>query len=125
MHPLLLSALIAVESGGNDRAVGKHGELGPLQIKSILVRDVNRFAHTRYAHKDVTNRQVSIDIATRYLAHYGENLSDESLARIWQGGPRGHRNSSTRAYGRRVMRTLRSMEDANRISTEKHHFTVR
>ena len=125
MHPLLLSALIAVESGGNDQARGRHGELGPLQIKSILVRDVNRFAHTHYAHQDVTNRQVSIDIASKYLAHYGENLSDESLARIWQGGPHGHRQSSTRAYGKRVMRTLQSMEDANRISTEKHHFTIR
>ena len=125
MHPLLLSALIAVESGGNDQAKGRHGELGPLQIKSIMVRDVNRFAHTRYTHQQVTNRQVSIDIATRYFAHYGENLSDESLARIWQGGPSGHKKSSTRAYGKRVMRTLRSMDDANRISTEKHHLTVR
>lgn len=125
MHPLLLSALIAVESGGNDMAKGRHGELGPLQIKSIMVRDCNRFAHTHYTHQDVTNRQVSIDIAQKYLAHYGQNLSDESLARIWQGGPRGHRQSATRAYGKRVMRTLQSMEDANRISTEKHHFTVR
>ena len=49
MHPLLLSALIAVESGGNDQAKGRHGELGPLQIKSIMVRDVNRFARTRLA----------------------------------------------------------------------------
>lgn len=125
MHPLLLSALIAVESGGNDQARGRHGELGPLQIKSIMVRDVNRFARTRYAHQDVTNRAISIDIAQKYLAHYGSNLSDESLARIWQGGPSGHRQSGTRAYGKRVMRTLQSMEDANRISTEKHHFTVR
>ena len=125
MHPLLLSALIAVESGGNDLAKGRHGELGPLQIKPILLRDANRIMGTHYAHQDVTNRQVSIDIATRYLAHYGRNLSDESLARLWQGGPSGHRKTSTRAYGKRVMRTLRSMEDANRISTEKHHFTVR
>ena len=125
MHPLLLSALIQVESGGNDQAKGRHGELGPLQIKSIMVRDVNRFARTRYTHQQVTNRQVSIDIAQKYLAHYGPNLSDESLARIWQGGPRGHRKSSSRAYARRVMRELQSMDDANRTSTENHHFTVR
>lgn len=125
MHPLLLSALIAVESGGNDQAKGRHGELGALQIKAILVRDVNRIMGTSYAHQQVTNRQVSIDIATRYLAHYGRNLSDESLARLWQGGPKGLRKASTRAYAKRVMRTLKSMDDANRISTEKHHFTVR
>ena len=118
MHPLLLSALIHVESGGNDFARGRHGELGALQIKPILVRDVNRIMGTHYAHAQVTNRAVSTFIATAYLSHYGKNLSDESLARIWQGGPTGLRKSSTRAYSKRVMREL------NRISTVKHSFTV-
>lgn len=125
MHPLLLSALIAIESGGDDLARGRHGELGPLQIKPIMVRDVNRIMGTSYVHAQVTNRATATFIANAYFAHYGRNLSDESLARIWQGGPRGHLKSSTRAYGKRVMRALQSMEDANRISTEKHHFSIR
>ena len=118
MHPLLLSALIQIESGGNDLAKGRHGELGALQIKPILVRDVNRIMGTHYAHAQVTNRAVSTFIANAYLSHYGKNLSDESLARIWQGGPTGLRKSSTRAYSKRVMREL------NRISTVKESFTV-
>ncbi len=118
MHPLLLSALIQIESGGNDLARGRHGELGALQIKPILVRDVNRIMGTHYAHAQVTNRAVSTFIANAYLSHYGRNLSDESLARIWQGGPKGHRKTSTRAYSKRVMREL------NRISTVKESFTV-
>jgi len=129
MHPLLLSALIAVESGGDDLARGRHGELGALQIKPIMVRDCNRFARTHYAHKDVTNRAVSIDIATKYLAHYGENLSDESLARIWQGGPSGHKRSATRAYGKRVMRELerqRTCKECLQVAfTENGTFTAR
>ena len=125
MHPLLLSALIQIESGGNDLAKGRHGELGALQIKPILVRDVNRIMGTHYAHAQVTNRAVSTFIARSYLSHYGKNLSDENLARIWQGGPKGHRKTSTRAYARRVMRQLQSMDDANRIFTENHHFTAR
>jgi len=106
MHPLLLSALIQIESNGNDHARGKHGELGALQIKPIMVRDVNRLMGTHYAHAQVTNRAVSIFIAESYFSHYGRHLSDESLARIWQGGPKALRKSSTRAYGRRVMREL-------------------
>jgi len=125
MHPLLLSALIQIESGGNDYAKGRHGELGALQIKPILVRDVNRIMGTHYAHNQMTNRAVSTFIARSYLNHYGKNLSDESLARIWQGGPKGHRKTSTRAYSKRVMRQLQSMDDANRIFTETHHFTAR
>ena len=106
MHPLLLSALIQIESNGNDHAKGRHGELGALQIKPILVRDVNRIMGTSYTHAQVTNRAISIFIANSYLAHYGKNLSDESLARLWQGGPKGAKKSSTRAYGRRAMREL-------------------
>lgn len=121
MHPLLLSALIQIESGGNDHAKGRHGELGALQIKPILVRDVNRIMGTHYAHQQVTNRAVSTFIATAYLSHYGKNLSDESLARIWQGGPVGHKKSSTRAYARRVMREL----ERQRNFTEKPTFTAR
>ena len=106
MHPLLLSALIQIESNGNDQAKGRHGELGALQIKPILVRDVNRIMGTHYTHAQVTNRATATFIANAYLSHYGKNLSDESLARLWQGGPRGAKKSSTRAYARRVMREL-------------------
>ena len=125
MHPLLLSALIQIESGGNDLAKGRHGELGALQIKPIMVRDVNRIMGTHYAHQQVTNRAISIFIAESYFAHYGKHLSDESLARLWQGGPKALKRSSSRAYGRRVMRELQSMDKSNRIFTENHHFTAR
>ena len=125
MHPLLLSALIQIESNGNDLARGKHGELGALQIKPIMVRDANRLMGTSYTHAQVTNRATSIFIANAYLSHYGRNLSDESLARLWQGGPKALRKNSTRAYGKRVMRKLQSMENTNRSFTENHHFTAR
>jgi hypothetical protein len=128
MHPLLLSALIQIESHGNDLARGKHGELGALQIKPILVRDVNRIMGTHYAHAQVTNRATATFIANAYLSHYGRNLSDESLARIWQGGPKALRRSSSRAYGRRVMRELerRTVKDSLTVQfTENLTFTAR
>ena len=125
MHPLLLSALIQIESGGNDLAKGRHGELGALQIRPIMVRDVNRIMGTRYTHQQVTNRTISIFIANAYLSHYGKHLSDESLARLWQGGPKGLRKTSTRAYARRVMRKLHALEEANQSFTENHHLTAR
>ena len=90
-----------------------------------MVRDVNRLMGTHYAHAQVTNRTISLFIAHAYLAHYGRNLSDESLARIWQGGPKAIHRSSSRAYGKRAMRELQSMENTNRSFTENHHFTAR
>ena len=118
MHPLLLSALIQIESAGNDLARGRHGELGALQIKPIMVRDVNRLMGTHYAHAQVTNRATATFIANAYLSHYGRNLSDESLARLWQGGPSALKRSSSRAYGRRVMRKLSSLEKQQTIATK-------
>ena len=123
MHPLLLSALIQIESGGNDQAKGRHGELGALQIKPILVRDVNRIMGTSYTHQQVTNRATATFIANAYLSHYGKNLSDESLARLWQGGPKALKKNSTRAYGKRVMRKLDALENSAREQTENHHLT--
>ena len=118
MHPLLLSALIQVESGGNDLARGRHGELGAFQIKPIMVRDVNRIMGTSYAHAQMTNRATATFIARAYLARYGRHLSDESLARIWQGGPQGHHRQSTRAYARRVMRKLSQLENRKQIAKQ-------
>jgi hypothetical protein len=97
MHPLLLSALIQIESHGNDLARGRHGELGALQIKPIMVRDVNRLMGTHYAHAQVTNRAVAKFIAHAYLSHYGKHLSDESLARIWQARHARIRTSNRQA----------------------------
>ena len=118
MHPLLLSALIQIESHGNDLARGRHGELGALQIKPVLVRDVNRIMGTHYAHAQVTNRATATFIANAYLSHYGKHLSDESLARLWQGGPKALRKNASRAYGRRVMRKLSSLEKQQAIATK-------
>ena len=117
MHPLLLSALIQIESGGNDQAKGCHGELGALQIRPILVRDVNRIMGTSYTHAQVTNRATATFIANAYLSHYGRNLSDESLARLWQGGPKALKKNSTRAYARRVMRELERQRTVNESLT--------
>jgi hypothetical protein len=94
-----------------------------------MVRDVNRIMGTSYAHQQVTNRAISIFIAESYFAHYGKHLSDESLARIWQGGPKALKRSSSRAYGRRVMRELerqRTVKDSMTVQfTEKPIFTAR
>ena len=106
MNALLLSALIQVESGGNDYARGKHGELGPLQITPKVVRDVNRIAHAHFQWTRMTNRQESIRVATIYLDHYASGLDDLSRARVWNGGPRGHLKPSTRPYARRIRKEL-------------------
>jgi len=109
----LLPALVKVESNGNPRAVGDSGKaLGELQIWSVVVQDVNRAHGTRYTHRDAFDPVKARDICRRYLAIYctpkrlGRAPTMEDAARIWNGGPNGHKKSATEKYWHKVAQAL-------------------
>ena len=103
----LISALIIVESSGNDLAIGDGGKaIGPLQIHKAVVLDVNRFTGSHYRHQDMTNRAQARAVCEAYLRHYGKGATPEQLARRWNGGPTGDRKTSTEAYWAKVKKHL-------------------
>jgi hypothetical protein len=109
MNTNLIIALIAVESGGNDLAVGDHGRaVGALQIHAEVVQDVNKIAGTHYTHSGMTNRADAVKVCTIYIGHWataarlGRPVTDEDRARIWNGGPNGHKKTSTKQYAEKV-----------------------
>lgn len=113
ISPLLLAALIFVESGGNDMSIGDHGQaFGCLQIHREIVLDVNRITGCHYKHADAFDRDKAIKIATIYLTYYGEHIGHpptlEDYARIWNGGPHGWRNPHTLNYWHRVQSALQN-----------------
>jgi len=102
-------ALIAVESGGRDHAVGDDGNaFGCLQIWQCVVDDVNRVAKTNYIHKDAFSRNDAIFMLEVYIGHYctekrlGRKPTLEDAARIWVGGPNGYKKRSTIKYWLKV-----------------------
>ena len=105
----LISALIAVESHGNDLAIGDQGRaIGPLQIHKAVVTDVNRFTGAHYRHQDMTNRAIARKVCQAYLEHYGKGCTTEQLARKWNGGgPAGDRKTATLPYWRKVEAQLK------------------
>lgn len=104
----LISALIIVESSGNDLAVGDGGKaIGPLQIHRGVVLDVNRITGSNYRHSEMTNRAQARAVCEAYLRHYGKGASTEQLARRWNGGPRGDTRPSTEAYWAKVRKHLK------------------
>jgi len=110
---ILIAALIQVESGGNDRAIGDGGRsLGCLQISDVVVADVRRITGRWVSRTDAWSRQKSIRICVDYLSHYatrerlGYEPRMEDMARIWNGGPNGWRKDSTRDYWRKVQSVL-------------------
>ena len=104
----LISALMIVESSGNDQAIGDNGRaIGPLQIHRSVVLDVNRITGSNYRHSEMTNRLAARAVCQAYLEHYGRGKSLEEQARIWNGGPSGHKKAATVSYWRRVQRNLK------------------
>ena len=109
----LISALIIVESSGNDLAIGDNGRaLGPLQIHRGVVSDVNRITGSHYQWQQMTNRAQARAVCEAYLTHYGKSNSSnrtsiEQLARRWNGGPTGDRKASTVGYWTKVKKHLK------------------
>jgi hypothetical protein len=84
----LWEAVCRVESNGNPLAVGDGGRAaGIAQIWAITVKDVNRFAGTKFTLNDRFDVEKSKAIFQLYVNHYGKGKSDEVKARIWNGGP--------------------------------------
>jgi hypothetical protein len=104
----LITALIAVESSGNDLAIGDNKRaVGPLQIHRGVVLDVNRFTGSHYRWEQMTNRVQARAVCEAYLKHYGKGCTTEQLARRWNGGPTGDRKSATEAYWAKVKKNLK------------------
>ena len=104
----LISALISVESSGNDLAIGDQGRaIGCLQIHKAVVVDVNRITGSNYRHSEMTNRAQARAVCEAYLTHYGRGATTEQLARQWHGGTTGDRKSATEAYWAKVKKNLK------------------
>lgn len=111
----LIAALIQVESGGNDNAIGDknltHKAYGCLQIRQPFCDDVNRVYGSKLKAQDMLgNRALSIDTVRKYWTIY-KCKTDEEKARVVNGGPSAKRPGSaqykaTNGYWARVKARL-------------------
>lgn len=113
---MLIDALIQVESRGNDSAYGdthiKGGEaVGALQIRPIMVREVNRIlklkkSKLRYKLKDRWDRDKSVEMFQIWKEFHHKDDDFETIARNWNGGPNGYKKSRTEKYWLKVEQEL-------------------
>jgi hypothetical protein len=113
----LLLAIEQVESSGRTNAVGDGGRaVGCLQIHKIMVDDINRILGRReFFYRDRMDRKKSFIMAGIYLGHYGKGKTREQQARIWNGGPNGHKKQSTLQYAAKVT----NVAQASRLRVNK------
>jgi len=112
----LVSALIFVESRGNDSAIGDrhlvgNEAVGALQIRPIMLREVNRILKLqgidkRFKLNDRYSREKTIEMFYIWKNYYHKNSTHEEIARTWNGGPRGAKSSRTIKYWNKVEQQL-------------------
>lgn len=107
--PALLSAIIAVESGGDPNAVGDNGRaVGILQIHPIMVREANRIlGRDEFTLADRYSPERSVAIFDTYCSRWCVDATDEQIARRWNGGCRGDTKEATAAYWARVQAAMK------------------
>ena len=111
----LIDAMIRVESGGDDEAIGDDGNaIGCLQIWDMYWVDAMAYDKTIGGfYEDCFNRQYSIRVLDSYMRRYAkeawtnpEKFDPEKIARIHNGGPRGYKKRSTQKYWAKVQARL-------------------
>ena len=111
-----LNALAIVESNGKDDAVGDNGKaLGRYQVWQVYWADaIEHCPEIGGRYKDVANKDYAERIVVAYLLRYAPKAVSakdwETLARVHNGGPRGHKSKATLKYWRKVERALAKNE---------------
>ena len=113
----LLKAIRIVETGGepNDGigAKGDYGKaLGPFQIWKVYWHDAIEFApEIGGKYEDCSKHEYSRKVIKAYMTRYAKQaLADkdwETIARIHNGGPKGHKKEATLGYWRKVKKQLK------------------
>lgn len=112
---VIIQLLSAVESNYDADAINiSENAVGILQIRPILVDDINRIFNRDFIYDDRYDVQKSLEMCALYLLHYHDKyvtynpnteISDyEICARLWNGGYEGlKRNpSATNKYWSKV-----------------------
>jgi len=107
----LIEAIAFVESGGNPDAIGDTHlgtpSVGLLQLRPIMVREVNRILKNkgldkRFKNRDRKNAKKSIEMFNIWADTYHMKSSYEKMARNWNGGPKGYKRTATIRYWAKI-----------------------
>jgi hypothetical protein len=119
MKEVLFSSIVWIESSNNPHAVSKDGSVGIVQIKPVMVKEVNRICRLKGIDKSFTlsdrlNVGKSKEMFWIYQDFYNPDVKWDSItkddleiiARKWNGGPTGHKKKATQKYWRKVAKRI-------------------
>lgn len=116
---LFYKSIVWVESKGSTTAKTRDGSLGIVQIRPVMVKEVNRICREqgreeRYTLNDRLDPKKSYEMFWIYQDFYHPEINWENItlaemevmAKRWNGGPNGHKKKSTKKYWRKVSKKL-------------------
>ena len=105
----LLKAVMAVESNFDTMAYNsKEDAVGCLQIRPIMVREVNRLlGKDSFTLYDRWSKAKSIQMFNILRSHT-KNATNQKIARNWNGGCNGHKKQNTLKYWNKVKQYTKS-----------------
>ena len=81
----------------------KENAVGVLQIRPIMVREVNEIiGENRYSNEDRFDLNKSVEMFVIYQNHFNPEWDLVRAARLWNGGCNGMKKNSTIAYSKRI-----------------------
>lgn len=112
----LIKALMKVESNNDSLAVGDthltEFSIGILQIRPIMVDECNRILkllkkdRPKFKYSDRISKRKSIEMFKLWRDYHHKGSSEEVVARNWNGGTYGYKNSKTKKYWKKVLYEL-------------------
>lgn len=108
----VIEAIIHVESGGDDNAIGAGNAVGAMQITPILIKEVNLILKRRglegsYSLDDRFSREKSIEMFYLIQSYFNPNNDVEQAIRAWNGGM-GYTKAGTERYYTKVTNRMAS-----------------
>lgn len=106
----IIKAISKVESEYNPLAHNKKEDArGLLQIRKIMVKEINLYTPYSLSHKDCWDSIVSIEAFTAYQDQFNPDWEPEKAAKLWNGGRSGENKPQTQQYWERVKEVLKTI----------------
>jgi hypothetical protein len=111
----LFEAIRQVETGGETNPEASNGDggasIGPYQIQRSYWSDAVDHDPSLVAngqtYQNVRDAAYAERVILAYWSRYAKSWDNETLARIHNGGPKGHRKAATLKYWAKVQKELR------------------
>jgi len=100
----IIIAIVNYESSGNTNAVNhRENAVGILQIRPIMVKEVNRLSDIKFTLRDRYDSIKSVKMFKIYQKHFNPKWNFERACRLWNGGRSGMRKQATIKYYKKVV----------------------